>query len=305
MKHVHPLPTMLTLGNFGCGFLAIVLAARSLMGESLPIRPFGEVTGMELLLIACYCVFLAMIFDMLDGKIARLTDSASRFGGEMDSLADVVSFGIAPAVIFSVSRMFVAPLPRHWWSLSIVFGLVYASCACLRLARYNVEMGAVAKDYFYGLPSPAAAGAVTSLFLLIQEAGLDPETHYTVGIKTVYALAIYMLFIGLLMVTRVRYPHVTNLLLYGRKRFTHFVIALFVLLLLYYYPAYLLLIAFNGYVLWGLGWEAIRKLPVRWRPGKAWRSRANASLTDPLESDTDAPGEADFDRDELAAEEAE
>ncbi|MFW5856964.1 MAG: CDP-diacylglycerol--serine O-phosphatidyltransferase [Planctomycetota bacterium] len=263
MKRLHPLPTLLTLGNFGCGFSAIVLAARSLARKTPP-RIFS---GVELsaeavyLYSACAVIFLAMLFDLLDGKVARMTGSACRFGAELDSLADVVSFGIAPATILVISWIHVEPDSARWWSMVLGFGFIYAACACLRLARYNVEADTAAKSTFRGLPSPAAAGAVVSMYLLIHQPVLNDPLLRLLGEEWLTrVMALHMLGIGLLMVTRVRYAHLGNRFLGGRKRFTHFVIALFALGLLIMKPLYVLALAFNGYVLHGAGFEIARFL---------------------------------------------
>jgi len=288
VRRIHPLPTILTLANLCSGFVAIVLAARSLLPKHPPIHPFGAVEGADLLWVACYCVFIAMIFDMLDGKVARMTGSASHFGAELDSLADVVSFGIAPAVILSVSRMHVEPAGEHWWSMAICMGFVYAACAALRLARFNVESDTTAKDTFRGLPSPGAAGAVTGVFLLVHDSDLRPVIDELLGGMTIHLLALYMLFIGLLMVTRVRYAHVTNQLLNGRKRFTHIVIALFALVLLWRYPAWVLAGAFNLYALGGVAGGVVRRARIwahmiktrRWRERRDERQASESGPTE-------------------------
>lgn len=253
MRRIHPLPTALTLGNFGCGFIAIVLAARSMVAtKDAAILPL---TGQELNLIflSCGCIFLAMLFDMLDGKVARMTGSACQFGAEMDSLADVVTFGIAPAVILSISWIKVEPETGRWWNMVLGCGFVYAACACIRLARYNVEADVVAKDYFRGLPSPAAGGALVSMFLLLQRSFLhEPLVSLIGGPALNKVLAAYMLLMGLLMVTRVRYAHVSNKFLSGRKNLTHLIVAIFCLVIFINYPIYILALCFNGYALLGL-----------------------------------------------------
>ncbi|MHC4870537.1 MAG: CDP-alcohol phosphatidyltransferase family protein [Planctomycetota bacterium] len=253
MRRIHPLPTALTLCNFGCGFIAIVIAARSMLPDKgAAILPL---TGqqLDLIYISCACIFVAMLFDMLDGKVARMTGSACQFGAEMDSLADVVTFGIAPAVILSMSWIRVEPETGRWWNMVLGCGFVYAACACIRLARYNVESDVVAKDYFRGLPSPAAGGALVSMFLLVHRSFLHNTLVNLIGGPGLNKLmAAYMLLMGLLMVTRVRYAHVSNKFLSGRKHFTHLVVGIFFLAIFINYPVYILALLFNGYALLGL-----------------------------------------------------
>jgi CDP-diacylglycerol---serine O-phosphatidyltransferase len=280
MKRVHPLPTILTLGNFGSGFVAIVLAARSLVpakeAATLPIT--GHQT--DLIYIACGCLFLAMLFDLLDGKVARMTGSACRFGAEMDSLADVVSFGAAPAMILCIHWIRVEPDTAHWWSLVLVCGFIYAACAAIRLGRYNVESTETkATDYFRGIPSPGAGGAVVTMFLFVHDGRIRPILEGALGPQWMMRLlAAHMVIIGLLMVSRIPYAHVSNRLLGGRKRLTHLVAGLLGLIVILLYPVYLLALAFNGYIAWGLITEARRILRRR-------RNRDTASHADDEEGE--------------------
>src|SRR5688572_5574010 len=131
---IHPVPTMVTLGNLLCGFGAIVLAMRA-------DHPPAGMKAEDCLHIAGLLIFLAMIFDVLDGTVARWTKSTSKFGMEMDSLCDVVSFGVAPAVLvkamidLQLDTVDQFKIGAYVWPLLAV----YVSCAAMRLARYNVE----------------------------------------------------------------------------------------------------------------------------------------------------------------------
>ena len=133
-RGVYILPTLFTLGNMFCGYSCIVYAMR---GEFETAAPF---------------IGFAIVLDMLDGRIARLTGSASDFGAEIDSLADVISFGIAPAILsFSWGLQ---PLGRLGW----LAGFLFLTAAAMRLARFNIQSGIGGdKRYFVGMPSPAAA----------------------------------------------------------------------------------------------------------------------------------------------------
>ena len=127
------LPSLFTLGNMFCGYACIVYAMR---GEFTTAAPF---------------IGFALVLDMLDGRIARMTNSTSAFGIELDSLADVVSFGVAPAILSFAWGLH--PLGRLGWAA----GFIFVAAAAVRLARFNIQTGSVDKRYFVGMPSPAAA----------------------------------------------------------------------------------------------------------------------------------------------------
>lgn len=138
-RGVSLLPSLFTMGNMFCGYACIVYAMR---GEFETAAPF---------------IGIAIVLDMLDGRIARLTGTASDFGVELDSLADVISFGVAPAILAYAWGL--GPLNR----LGSAAGFLYVSAAALRLARFNIQSAAGGdKRYFVGMPSPAAAGIIAS-----------------------------------------------------------------------------------------------------------------------------------------------
>ena len=148
------LPTSLTLGNAVCGLGSIAMAANLYGQEGIDQRMF----------IAGLLIFLAMAFDLLDGHVARMMKQTSRFGEQLDSLCDAVSFGVAPAFLvltFSSDRFH----PRFLWIVAVM----YVLCVLVRLARYNAAMDEEdkSKEFFRGLPSPAAAGMIASYALSI------------------------------------------------------------------------------------------------------------------------------------------
>src|SRR5436190_23935290 len=161
------LPTMLTLGNAVCGFGAITFAAKVGLAERMG---WGR-TDTDCLWIAAVLIFLAMVFDMLDGRAARWAKQTSQFGAELDSLCDAISFGVAPAVIlvkFSTDAHPTMPNPvaRLLWAIAVLFVV----CAILRLARFNVETDDEdTHQSFTGLPSPAAGGTVVSFMIAYPE----------------------------------------------------------------------------------------------------------------------------------------
>ena len=171
-KGIYVLPNLFTLAALFGGFYSIVMAMNGRFEQ------------------AAIGVFCAMVLDSLDGRVARMTNTQSAFGEQMDSLADMVSFGAAPALIAYVWAL--TGLGRWGW----IAAFVYCACAALRLARFNVNTAVVDKRFFQGLPSPAAAALVTGFIWLMTEAGIKgPEVSWVMFGLTLYA--------GLTMVTNV------------------------------------------------------------------------------------------------------
>lgn len=210
VKYITVLPSLITILNGVFGFTAIVYAAKA-----------GDAPGahMSHFAIAGYMVLMAMFADMLDGRLARMSQSTSSFGGQLDSLCDLVSFGVAPAFLmlklieseFALTGdLHTNILHRFVWLAAVV----YISCAAIRLARFNVENdeNEAAHMSFAGLPSPAAAGVLVSL-VIFHEEELPAVT------PLVYALPFFAIATGLLMVSRIRYPHIVNVYLRGKQPF--------------------------------------------------------------------------------------
>lgn len=145
------LPSMFTLGCLFFGFYGIV--------QAMNLR-FDY---------AAACIFVAMVLDSLDGRVARMTKTQTAFGAELDSLADMVSFGAAPALIVYEWSLSSLPSPR----IALAGAFIYAACAALRLARFNVQIDVVDKRFFNGLPSPAAAAVVAGFVLLMDDLDID------------------------------------------------------------------------------------------------------------------------------------
>jgi CDP-diacylglycerol--serine O-phosphatidyltransferase len=217
VRKIAIIPTLLTLGNAVCGFAAIAYASK--------ITPDAE----QYFAISGWLIISAMLFDALDGHVARLSKSASKFGAELDSLCDAISFGLAPA--FIVMRMGPGWEPHqslHQFLAGIA--TLYMVCTLLRLARFNVEstVDPGSSKVFRGLPSPGAAGCLASLAILRgalpQFTTLDPS--FVRGLTEVWA-TLGALILALLMVSRVPYPHATkqflNQSLRGRRHLSHLV----------------------------------------------------------------------------------
>lgn len=241
IRSVFALPSLATLGNAVCGFASIYVASLDSTG-SYP-DPITRFFASNNYIVAAYLVFIAMICDALDGRLARFARHTTDFGGQLDSLADVISFGVAPA--FLAIQVFKAGphpygvlpvLSRLIWAISAL----YMSCAAMRLARFNVSNshGEQAHFSFLGLPSPGAGGAVVGFVLLQQELHNDPFHGYATHLASILAttctwlLPLVVLSTGLLMVSNLRYGHMVNRYLRGRRSFAK-VIWVLVLVLLF------------------------------------------------------------------------
>ena len=263
IRTVAVFPTLLTLGNLVCGFFAIVVASRVDAPDSL--RPVAQMEIIDLtnVMISAWLIFLAMIFDGLDGYVARLSNTASDFGAQLDSLSDVVTFGIAPAFLLVKMCPRFAFLHREaiW-----VIAAAYAACAALRLARFNVETSDEDEHlHFTGLPSPAAAAAVAgfSIMFYTLRGGEHPlvfADQIYVGLQTV--LPLFAVMVGLLMVSRVPYPHVVNQIFRGHRSFAHVVGVVFALVAVMVIRGYSVPIMCCSFVFYGpvrLAWVKLVK----------------------------------------------
>ena len=265
IRSVYFLPSLATLGNAVCGFAAMYVAAFD--ATNVGNDPLAKFLLLHRFTAAAYLIFLAMVFDALDGRLARFARHTTDFGGQLDSLADVVSFGAAPAFLALQVFKFDGPeqmpfvLSRLIWAM----GALYFSCAAIRLARFNVsnEHGEQHHFSFLGLPSPGAGGAVAAWVLMQQD--LLNETvdraakhlpHTFLSILTnicTYALPLIVVATGLLMVSEIRYPHVVNRYLRGKRSFAHLLAVVALLLLLVVWHQYTLGIGMVGYAFWGFG----------------------------------------------------
>src|SRR5438874_5088977 len=175
VRSVYFLPSLATLGNAVCGFAAMYVATLAAMGAQVTTShdKWTRWWAEHGFVGAAYLIFIAMIFDALDGRLARLTRHTTDFGGQLDSLADVISFGAAPAFIALQVFKFDGPeqMPFVFSRLIWAIGALYFSCAAIRLARFNVsnEHGEQHHFSFLGLPSPGAGGTVAAWILMQQD----------------------------------------------------------------------------------------------------------------------------------------
>lgn len=241
-------PTLFTLGNLVCGFFAIVVAAR----VDAPTSLTPETVDLTDVMLSAWLIFAAMIFDGLDGYVARLSRATSDFGAQLDSLCDVVSFGVAPAFLLVKLCPRFAYLHREavW-----IIAASYAACAALRLARFNVETSDDDSHlYFTGLPSPAAAASIAGFAIMFYE--LQKSQERLVFADDIYAalqtiLPLFALLVALLMVSRIPYPHVVNQVFRGQRSFGHIVRLLFALVAVMVIRGYAVPIICGVFVLGG------------------------------------------------------
>ncbi len=237
-KGIYVLPNAITLAALFSGFYGIVMAMNGRFE------------------VACIAIFCAAVLDSLDGRVARMTNSQSAFGEQMDSLSDMVSFGAAPALIVYIWAL--KDLGKPGW----IPAFVYIAGAALRLARFNVNIGVVDKRYFQGLPSPAAAAIVISLVWVMDDAGFK-------GVSKIdwlaWTSAAVMLFAGLSMVTNA--PFYSFKVVGGRRTVPFIVIvaiALGIALISLDPPRVLFAIfcayGLSGYVVYG--WRKFKGTPV-------------------------------------------
>jgi CDP-diacylglycerol--serine O-phosphatidyltransferase len=224
LRTIQVLPTLITAGNLVAGLLAIsylvdAAGADAARAEALAVK-------------AAWLIFLGMFFDALDGRIARMTGTTSDFGAQLDSLADTVTFGVAPALL--VKSILTPAFPLL--SGKLVFGicLVYVLGAALRLARYNVESERTKESgirhvtrIFRGLPSPAAAGVLASLVLL----GHEYQVHAWLTETLHWVMLVGPPLLGLFMISRMPYTHLLNR--YFDAQRAHPVIVVLLLVLVY------------------------------------------------------------------------
>lgn len=231
--YVYALPNLFTAANFLLGFLSILA---SMDGN------FDR---------AAWAILLASVFDMLDGRVARLTNTTSKFGVEFDSLCDLVSFGIAPAILMYTCAL--RPFGRGGIVVAVIFGL----CGALRLARFNVMAEVLPKSYFQGLPIPMASITICSAFFFAKEMGLSTEkSHFFLALTAA---------LGLLMVSTFKFPSFKDFHFRRRRQFTPIALSFALLIALiswFEIVAFLLLL---GYIFFSLGTEAWRTWKGQWK----------------------------------------
>ena len=237
-RGIYLLPNLFTTGVLFCGFFAIVQA----------MNGFFET--------AAIAIFVAMVLDGMDGRVARWTNTQSEFGAQFDSIADMVAFGAAPALVAYTWAL------KEFGTLGWIGAFIYCAGTGIRLARFNANITVVDKRYFQGLPSPSGAAVITGLIWVLSDFGFDPDEHLWLGALT-WAVAV---FTGITMVSNV--PFWSFKEVNWKKRVPLWVILAGVigisivasrpsLVLFALFMAY----ALSGYVMWAMGHRVRPVLP--------------------------------------------
>jgi len=219
-KGIYLLPNLFTLMALFSGFYAIVAAMKGLYTS------------------ASMAIFMAVIFDGLDGRVARLLNASTAFGAEFDSLSDMVSFGVAPALVM------------YSWSLHILgkpgwlVAFLYAACTGLRVARFTIQIGKVDKRYFQGLATPNAAAFVAALIWTCHK-------YDIMGPDIAFWVSILAILLSLLKVSTIRYRSFKDINLKGRVPFLAIILIAVLLVLISINPPVVLLLGFTAYILSG------------------------------------------------------
>lgn len=224
---IYALPNLFTSANLLFGFLAITLAYKDQFEN------------------AAWAILLASVFDLLDGRVARLTHTTTSFGVEFDSLCDLVSFGMAPSLLMYVSCL------QNFGRLGLAVAIIFTLCGALRLARFNVLASVLPKAYFQGLPIPIASATIATSVFFAKEIGFVMTNSI--------AVVGMVLFLGLLMITTFRFPSFKDTHFRHRRSFTQVGIffALLVALVLWFEISSFLMLA--GYISISLAADVLRQ----------------------------------------------
>ena len=249
-KGIYILPNLFTLAALFGGFYAVVMA----MNGRFDLAATG--------------VFCAMVLDSLDGRVARMTNTQSAFGEQMDSLSDMVSFGAAPALI--AYEWALKGLGRWGW----IAAFVYCACAALRLARFNVNTGVVDKRFFQRLPSPAAAALVAGFIWLVTEVGVRGEDLLWLSwTQVTWVMFGFTLYAGLTMVTNVPFYSFKDVQMKKSVPFVVIVLIALVIAIINIHPPTVL---FGVFVIYGLSGYVV----YFWRKAKGQQTSVISTSTD-------------------------
>ncbi|MRR15078.1 MAG: CDP-diacylglycerol--serine O-phosphatidyltransferase [Deltaproteobacteria bacterium] len=233
-KGIYILPNLFTTASLFMGFYSIIA---SIQGKFYP---------------AAIAIIISLVFDGLDGRVARMTNTTSRFGAEYDSLADLVAFGVAPSLL------------AYLWAMSFdgkpgwMAGFLFVACGALRLARYNIQIGIIDSKVFNGLPIPAAAAVIATTVIFFDHIGLEGTLS-----DPYYIFLILVVILSLLMVSSIKYYSFKNMNLHARIPFKILLVAIGIFLVFYLKPEIMAFVVMVGYALsgplWWLG-KNIKKL---------------------------------------------
>lgn len=286
---IYFLPNLMTACNLACGFFAVLMIFAGLFEVQKIVETHRAAGGLPPSMKQIYeishryyeyailLIFGSCLFDLLDGRLARMGGQDSPFGREFDSLADIISFGMAPAML--LARAVLYPLDKFGWAI----GLIYLVCGAMRLAKFNclalLPKRTGASSDFRGLPIPMAAGFIASItFLLID---LYKNDHDLSASFWKYALAGAMLGLSLLMISDIRYPSFKKVGLRTRGTLPAIIIAVVVIYMTILFKYVMPVVLFSIYLLYGM---------VRPLISRKWRQNwEGLSETDPSDSSEQSP----------------
>ncbi len=222
-KGIFLLPNLITTASLFAGFYSIIASVQ------------------EKYYIAAIAILVSLVFDGLDGRIARMTNTTSKFGAEYDSLSDLIAFGVAPALLAYVWVM------SSDGKLGWMAGFLFVACGALRLARFNIQIGIIDSKVFNGLPIPAAASVIATTVIFFYFIGSEGKFHNSYITYSVIVLA-------LLMVSNIKYYSFKGMNLRSRVPFTFILIVVGILLVIYYKPEIMAFVIMVGYAISGPIW---------------------------------------------------
>jgi CDP-diacylglycerol---serine O-phosphatidyltransferase len=226
-RGIYLLPNLFTTASLFAGFYSIIASVQ------------------EKYFVAAVAILVSLVFDGLDGRIARYTNTTSKFGAEYDSLADLIAFGVAPSLLAYIWAM--SSDGKIGW----LAGFLFIACGALRLARFNIQIGIIDSKVFNGLPIPAAACVIATTVIFFDFIGIEGKYHNSY-------FTYFVMLVALLMVSSIKYYSFKDMKLYSRMPFTLFLIVVGILLFIYYKPEIMAFVIMLGYAISGPVWWVLK-----------------------------------------------
>lgn len=222
-KGIYILPNLFTTASLFMGFYSIIASIQ------------------EKFFLAAIAILVSLVFDGLDGRIARITNTTSKFGAEYDSLADLIAFGVAPSLLAYIWAM------CFYGKLGWMAGFLFVACGALRLARYNIQIGLIDSKVFNGLPIPAAASVIATTVIFFDYIGVEGTFHNPY-------MMIFVIILSILMVSNIKYYSGKDMKLFARTPFMTFLAVVGIILVIIYKPEVMIFVIFVGYAISGPLW---------------------------------------------------
>jgi CDP-diacylglycerol--serine O-phosphatidyltransferase len=237
-KGIYVLPNLFTTASLFMGFYSMIASIQ------------------EKYFLAAIAILASLVFDGLDGRIARITNTTSKFGAEYDSLADLIAFGVAPSLLAYIWAM------SFYGKLGWMAGFLFVACGALRLARYNIQIGLIDSKVFNGLPIPAAAAVIAATVIFFDYMGVEGTFHNPY-------MMVVVIILSLLMVSNTKYYSGKDMKLFARMPFMTFLVVVGILLIIIYEPKVTIFVIMVGYAISGPLWwvfkfvQKMREGPVK------------------------------------------